>query len=146
MSVTYIPVALRRLVIGRAGERCEYCLLPAAVAFFPHEVDHVIAEKHGGTTDAPNLAYTCLRCNRHKGTDLGSFDPATYEFSLLYHPRTQRWLDHFALHGTRIEGLTAEGRTTVQLLRLNTIERISERQALVEGGSYAGPLHGQGEA
>lgn len=144
MSVTYIPVALRRLVIGRAGERCEYCLLQAAVAFFPHEVDHVIAEKHGGTTEAPNLAYTCWRCNRHKGTDLGSFDPATHEFSLLYHPRTQRWQKHFALDGTQIEGITAEGRTTVQLLRLNAVERIGERQALLESGHSLGPLQEPG--
>lgn len=50
MSVTYIPAALRRLVVNRADRRCEYCFLPAEVAFFPHEVDHVIAEKHGGVT------------------------------------------------------------------------------------------------
>lgn len=75
MSVTYIPVALRRLVEERAKQRCEYCQLPAGVAFFSHEVDHVIAEKHGGTTEEGNLAYTCWRCNRYKGSDLGSFDP-----------------------------------------------------------------------
>jgi hypothetical protein len=41
-------------------------LLPAAVAFFPHEVDHVIAQKHGGTTVEANLAFTCWRCNRYR--------------------------------------------------------------------------------
>ena len=51
-------------------------MLPAAVAFFPHEVDHVVAEKHGGTTVETNLAFTCWRCNRHKGTDLASIDYA----------------------------------------------------------------------
>lgn len=75
--MTYISAALRRLVEERANYRCEYCLLPASVAFFPHEVDHVIAEKHGGATDADNLALACWRCNRHKGSDLGSFDPQT---------------------------------------------------------------------
>ncbi|WP_225912631.1 HNH endonuclease [Nostoc flagelliforme] len=50
---------------------CEYCQLPAEVAFFPHEIDHVIAQKHGGETNAENLALTGWRCNRHKGTDLG---------------------------------------------------------------------------
>ena len=142
MSVTHIPVAVRRLVIARAGERCEYCLLPAAVAFFPHEVDHVVAEKHGGATEAANLAYTCWRCNRHKGTDLGSFDPATHDFSLLYHPRTQQWAEHFALHGARIEGLTAVGRTTVQLLQLNSAERLAERQTLLENGHPFEPFQG----
>jgi hypothetical protein len=46
--VTYVPTALRREVIERAGNRCEYCLLSAEVAFFPHEVDHIIAEKLAG--------------------------------------------------------------------------------------------------
>lgn len=57
--MTYIPTMLRRQVIERAQNRCEYCLLPAEVAFFPHEVDHVIAEKHGGATNIDNLAFAC---------------------------------------------------------------------------------------
>ena len=142
MSVTHIPAAVRRLVIARAGERCEYCLLPAAVAFFPHEVDHVVVEKHGGATEAANLAYTCWRCNRHKGTALGSFDPATHAFALLYHPRTQHWQEHFALQGARIEGLTAVGRTTVQLLQLNSAERLTERQTLLAQGRALAPFQG----
>ncbi len=88
--MTYIPAALRHRVEERALSKCEYCLLPADVAFFPHEVDHVIAQKHGGATDANNLAFTCWRCNRHKGTDLGSFDPQTGAFSFLFNPRTPK--------------------------------------------------------
>ena len=57
--MTYIPMTLRRQVIERAENRCEYCLLPADVAFFPHEVDHVVAEKHGGATNIDNLALAC---------------------------------------------------------------------------------------
>jgi 5-methylcytosine-specific restriction endonuclease McrA len=95
MSVTYIPAALRRLVEERAGFTCEYCLLPANISFFPHEIDHVIPEKHGGMTEAANLALTCWRCNRHKGTDLGSFDPETGDFSLLFHPRQHSWTESF---------------------------------------------------
>ena len=130
MSVTYIPVALRRLVEERANQCCEYCQLPAGVAFFPHEVDHVIAEKHGGLTDADNLAFTCWRCNRHKGSDLGSFDPQTGAFSFLFNPRTQQWTEHFAFEGIALTGLTPEGRTTVKLLQLNNDERLAERQRL----------------
>jgi 5-methylcytosine-specific restriction endonuclease McrA len=78
MSNTYIPISLRRLVENRAQHRCEYCLLPTQIAFFPHEIDHIIAEKHGGKTDEENLAYTCWRCNRHKGSDLGSFVGVAY--------------------------------------------------------------------
>ncbi|MFB2880595.1 HNH endonuclease [Floridanema aerugineum] len=133
--MTYISAALRRLVEERANYRCEYCLLPASVAFFPHEVDHVIAEKHGGATDADNLALACWRCNRHKGSDLGSFDPQTKAFSFLFNPRTQEWNEHFRLEEVTIVGLTPEGRTTVNLLQLNSDERLAERQRLLERDS-----------
>ena len=130
MSVSYIPVALRRLVEERAHQCCEYCQLPAGVAFFPHEVDHIIAEKHGGATEEGNLAYTCWRCNRYKGSDLGSFDPQTGAFSFLFNPRNQQWLEHFKFEGTILVGMTPEGRTTIKLLQLNSDERCSERQRL----------------
>ncbi len=130
MSETYIPVAMRRLVVARAEAQCEYCLLPEDVAFVAHEVDHVIATKHGGQTRLDNLANACWRCNRHKGSDLGSFDPLTGEFCFLYNPRTQVWTEHFALQHIEIMGLTPEGRTTVFLLQLNSTERLAERQGL----------------
>ena len=130
MSLTYIPADLRRLVESRAGSRCEYCLLPSTFAFFPHEIDHVIAEKHGGRTEAENLALACWRCNRHKGSDLGSFDPLTGEFSLLFNPREHAWDEHFVLEGEMLIGLTAQGRTTIKLLRLNSEERLAERRRL----------------
>jgi len=135
MSSTYISVALRRQVEARAHQRCEYCLLPAALAFIlPHEIDHVIAEKHGGVTEENNLALACWRCNRHKGTDLASFDPQTGVLTLLFNPRTQNWRDHFVREGTVLLGMTPEGRTTVHLLQLNTAERIAERVRLMHMG------------
>lgn len=127
--MTYISAAVRREVIERAGNRCEYCLLPAEVAFYPHEVDHVIAEKHGGATDINNLAFACWRCNRHKGSDLTSFDPQTQQLSPLFNPRTQIWSEHFAYEGERMTGLTPEGRTTISLLQLNSDARLTERRS-----------------
>jgi hypothetical protein len=130
MSNTYIPVVLRRLVEERADYCCEYCQIKNTLSFFPHEIDHVIAEKHGGQTHEMNLAYTCWRCNRHKGTDLGSFDPQTGEFTFLFNPRTQQWSEHFIREDLAIRGLTPEGRTTVNLLQLNSEDRLAERQRL----------------
>lgn len=135
MSSSYIPAALRRLVEERSNYQCEYCLLPAGVAFFAHEVDHVVAQKHGGQTQADNLAFTCWRCNRHKGTDLGSFDLQTGNFSFLFNPRTQAWTEHFRLKAFQIIGLTPEGRTTVNLLQLNSQERFAERERLSKATS-----------
>lgn len=56
---TYISKDLRRLVETRSDQYCEYCKMPSNVSFLPHEVDHAIAEKHGGLTEAENLAYAC---------------------------------------------------------------------------------------
>jgi len=133
--MTYISAALRRLVAERASHCCEYCQLPGNVAFFPHEVDHIIAEKHGGATDVDNLALACWRCNRHKGTDLGSFDPQTGAFSFLFNPRTQQWTEHFTLSASQIVGLTPQGRTTASLLQFNSNERLAERRQMLSNGN-----------
>ncbi len=37
-----IPDHLRRLIIERAGNRCEYCLLPQWAALHKHEPNHLI--------------------------------------------------------------------------------------------------------
>jgi hypothetical protein len=127
--VTYVPASLRRQVEARANFCCEYCVLSQAVSFYAHEVDHVIALKHDGPTSADNLAFACWRCNSHKGSDLGSFDPATGTFSFLFNPRTQLWAAHFAAdEDGSIQGLTPEGRTTAKLLQFNTEERLAERR------------------
>jgi HNH endonuclease len=90
---------LRRLVEERANQKCEYCQLLADVAFFSHEIDHAIAEKHGGATDANNLAFTCWRCNHYKGSDLGSFDPQTDTFSFLFNISFAEFLVHALMGG-----------------------------------------------
>jgi hypothetical protein len=106
------------------------------VIFFPHEVDHVVAEKHGGATVAENLALTCWRCNRHKGSDLGSFDPQSGAFAFLFNPRTQHWEEHFVVEAGLLRGLSPEGRTTANLLQCNTVERVAERRRLSDAGLY----------
>jgi hypothetical protein len=137
MSQTYIPAALRRLVRERAGDRCEYCLIPEFVSFVPHWIDHVVAEKHGGKTDAENLANSRVLCNQRKGTDLSSIDPETGQVVTLFHPRRDRWADHFRVVGGRIEPLTATGRVTERLLQFNHPDRIEEREQLVATGLLA---------
>ena len=93
---------------------------------------HVIALKHGGETIAENLAYACWRCNRHKGSGLGSFAPQTNQFSFLFNPRIQQWSEYFSLRDDELIGLTPEGRTTVQLFGLNSVERRAERRRAEE--------------
>ena len=128
---TPIPPDLRRLIAERAGYRCEYCLLPQAAALHRHEPDHIVPLQHGGVTDLTNLALACLRCNRHKGPNIGSFDPLTGQLVPLFHPRLQVWDQHFQIVDAEIIPLTAEGRVTVRVLRFNDPDRLTERQRLL---------------
>ena len=56
--------ALRSSVRVRAQGRCEYCHLPEEVDFARYEIDHIIADQHGGQTVLENLAYACFDCKR----------------------------------------------------------------------------------
>jgi len=52
----------------------------------------------------------------------------------LFHPRQDRWENHFFREGARIVGKTATGRTTVWLLEMNTGERLRWREMLAQLG------------
>jgi HNH endonuclease len=132
----YISASLRQLVSQRALGACEYCLIHQNFSMYTHEVDHVIALKHGGETTEDYLVISCLPCNRHKGSDLTSIDPLTSSITPLFNPRTQIWLENFQLEGGFILGLTAIGRTTVFLLQMNQTNRLQLRQSLAAQGLY----------
>ena len=134
MSKTYIPAQLRREIAEQAHGCCEYCLQPEIFSFSPHEIDHVIAKKHGGTTTAGNLAFACKLCNTFKGSDIASIDPETNEITPLYHPRRDRWREHFQLNSTELTALTSRARTTIRLLQLNRSDRLKERHLWIASG------------
>ena len=139
MSTTYISVELRRFVTDRAEHLCEYCLIAEDDTFFGCQIDHIISEKHGGPTDVDNLDYACLCCNQAKGSDIGSIDWDSGEFVRFFNPRIDRWGDHFALFGIRIEPLTKIGRVTTRILGFNSDDRILERETLKSYNRYPTP-------
>ena len=125
-----IEPALRELVRSRAAGVCEYCRISERFTLAEHEIDHVIAVKHGGQTVVENLALCCAVCNRFKGSDIASIDPDTGQLTPLFHPRLDSWDDHYEFRNGEILGLTATGRVTVRLLRMNRPMRVKERQLL----------------
>ena len=133
---SYVPIALRRDVIKRAGNCCEYCLLRQSDIFLSFEVDHIVSEKHDGETKIDNLCLSCPDCNRNKGSDIGSFDRQTKLLTPFFNPRIQDWNDHFRLDDFVIEPLTDIGRVTVRLLKMNLLERIEDRKIYSETGVY----------
>jgi hypothetical protein len=146
MSRTHVPAELRRAVRLRARDCCEYCLIPESMTLAAHEIDHVIAEKHGGPTEADNLALACALCNGFKGTDLASIDAESGAIVPLFNPRRDRWTENFRLENGRIESLTASARATVRLLQLNHPDRIEERLLLVAAGILLVPEASLGHA
>ncbi len=112
----------------RAVNCCEYCGLhqensPLAAL----HVEHIIPKFHGGSDDLENLALACIDCNLHKGTNLTGIDPQTNKVTELFHPRRQRWEDHFAWRGIYVVGRTAIGRTTIRVLNMNSEDQLALR-------------------
>ena len=130
-----IDEASRRLVIERAGRRCEYCLIHEDSAGFPHQIDHIISRKHGGSSGIGNLAYCCVLCNRYKGTDIASIDSSGRPVR-FFDPRRDVWVEHFKLTGPVIQPLTEVGEATARMLRFNAAERVIERSLLQSLGQY----------
>lgn len=144
MSSMSRPVTseVRRQVFKRADFLCEYCLIAEEDTFFGCEVEHIISLKHGGSSGLDNLAYACVFCNRHKGTDVGSISESG-KFTRFFNPRIDRWTEHFRLFGVHIQPLSVIGEVTARILRFNHSDQILEREALRSVGRYPSELAGE---
>ena len=96
-----------------------------------HHIEHIIAKQHGGGDDVENLALACQRCNLRKGPKLTGVDPISGELVPLFHPRRDRWAEHFLFHGVRIQGIMPAGRATVKVLAMNDARRLELRSQLL---------------
>ena len=85
MAEHYIPAELRRLVMQRAGNRCEYCGAPVNFSSDTFTFDHIVPRSLGGLTTADNLALACFSCNQHKAARLAALDPVTGGSVPLFH-------------------------------------------------------------
>jgi len=133
-----VQTPLRALVRARAQSRCEYCLIHEEDSLFPHQPDHIVAQKHRGPTHEANLAWACYLCNLLKGSDIASVDIETGQIVRLFNPRLDQWADHFRLVGGRIVPLTPVGRVTEYLLQFNQLQSVQQRQWLIQAGRYPG--------
>ena len=133
---SYVGADLRRLVAARANRVCEYCLIHEDDTYFGCQVEHIIAEKHDGPTEAENLAYACACCNRAKGSDIGTWATSARQFTRFFNPRIDRWSEHFLLQGVLIQPQSAIGEATAKILRFNDTQRLFERDTLERVDRY----------
>ncbi len=129
-----MKASLKHRVRQRARGLCEYCRMPSQFYLAPYQMDHILAEQHGGATTLSNLALACFHCNLHKGPNIAGQDPVTRRLTRLFHPRRDRWNDHFGMTKELIVGKTAIGRTTVVVLDMNHEAYVLVRQALLDAG------------
>jgi hypothetical protein len=121
----YIPADLRKKVIARAKDICEYCHTQQELSPSTFRVDHIIPRSRRGRTTLANLALACEPCNSAKWKKMTGVDPPTKRRVRLFHPRRQKWSEHFTWNEdfTEVIGKTACGRATVETLNMNQ-ERI----------------------
>src|SRR5207247_1500187 len=88
-----------------------------------------------GPTSAENLALACVTCSLKKAARTHGRDPVSKELVPLFHPRQDRWSDHFGWsRGCRLIGRTSTGRATILALGMNRPAVIAIRKALVKLG------------
>jgi len=136
-----VSARLRAQVIARARGRCEYCRAPEAFSLDSFTVDHIQPVGQSGSDDLDNLAFSCHNCNNRKQDDRTAPDPETGEKAPLFHPRQDRWGDHFAWSEDllTILPLTATGRATLARLQLNRPGAVNIRRALLALGEEHPP-------
>jgi hypothetical protein len=122
-----IPISLRRSVIQRADNRCEYCGISQIGQVATFHIDHIIPVVAGGETSAENLALACVSCSLRKGARQNIEDSETGEVVSIFNPRQQVWKEHFKWSDVQVVGLTITGRVTVKALDLNRATMLAIR-------------------
>lgn len=128
---------LAREVRERAGDACEYCLLPQAFQEATFHIDHVAPRSRGGPTVLDNLALACVTCSLRKAARIRARDPHTGRLAPLFNPRTDAWLEHFAFTKRwRLVGRSPTGRATIDALGMNRVAAVAIRSELVQLGRF----------
>lgn len=121
---------IRRVVVERARERCEYCHAPQSMLGYRLHVEHIIPTARGGSDALDNLASSCGPCNFAKGAALKLRDSTGAGGVPLFDPRVHRWHEHFAWgeDGITLVGMTPIGVATIVMLDINQPLQLSARR------------------
>ncbi|MFZ1463284.1 MAG: HNH endonuclease [Anaerolineae bacterium] len=144
MSRQSIPREVRVRVARDANHRCAYCQTSERVIGPLLEIDHIVPESKGGSSDESNLTLACPLCNSHKSDAIEAVDPATGQLAPLFNPRADHWSMHFEWtdRGAMIRGKTAVGRATVQALDLNHPDVVAARSLWASVGWHPPKVDG----
>jgi hypothetical protein len=132
----YVPVELRQQLETADGRLCVYCRTSADNTGQALTIDHIWPRSQGGQSEFGNICLACRQCNEFKSDQVLAVDPLTGESVALFHPRQDRWLEHFRWDETGIHllGLTPTGRATIVALNMNNEVVVTARQRWVSVG------------
>lgn len=130
--------SIREKVEARAKKFCEYCQSPLDFSPDPFSIEHILPRVKSGTDDLKNLALSCQGCNGFKSVKTEGFDTVSQTTAGFYNPRKDVWREHFAWSEdyTEIVGLTAKGRVTIEVLKLNRKNVVNLRKVLLIAGEH----------
>ncbi len=138
MPRAYIPKKDRKAVRKRANFCCEYCKALRAFSPTTFHVEHIIPIVSGGDNSLENLAHACGGCNFNKNTKTFARNPETGETVPLFHPRKDKWSDHFKWNdeALKIIGITLTGQLTIRVLDMNREGLVNLRKATKAIGAH----------
>lgn len=134
----FISTNLRREIIERANECCEYCKAQQRYSHDYFSIEHIVPKVKKGETQPENLALSCQACNNHKYVFIEAIDPLSGLVAPLFNPRLQQWDEHFIWDETYglMVGITPTGRATIERLCLNREGLVNLRLALAGIGKH----------
>jgi uncharacterized protein (TIGR02646 family) len=138
MKQEYIPINIRRVVTEQSRGRCVYCQSQTQITGVSLTVEHIIPTSTGGQNTLDNLCLSCWDCNLRKNNRTKGIDPQTGRTHLLFHPKKQKWSQHFRWSddGSLIIGNTSTGRATIATLHLNREHLVLAREVWVLAGVH----------
>lgn len=125
-------------MVERAKQCCEYCWSQARFSTQSFAIEHIQPISRGGKTSLENLALACPGCNSYKSDKIEGYDPINKQVVPLYHPRQDKWQEHFQWSNdfSLMIGITPIGRVTVHNLQLNRNGIVNLRKVLYEMGLH----------
>jgi len=111
----------QHMVSARARQRCAYCQMHQELQGALLHVEHIVPRRLGGSDELDNLAWACPGRHLSKGMRVTVRDPLTGHEIGVFHPRQDRWAEHFAWEGYALIGLTSLGRAVVVHFNLNHV-------------------------
>lgn len=138
MAKPRLTDAQRAQVMARARSCCEYCRAQQDFSPDSFSIEHIQPRAKGGADALENLGCACQGCNNRKFVSVDAVDPLTGESVSLFHPRQQRWTEHFAWNEdfTLVLGVTPIGRATVDQLEWNRQGLVNLRRVLFAMGEH----------